>query len=88
MTLSEEKLTDQVINLGYLAHTYEKALLDILKVQPLLVEWFKANDIVFRNSPSEERTWENVAFAVYNRLVEADVIARRAIVYGAEEMTS
>ena len=60
--------------------TYRAALEQIAKQQPKTIDWLRANGIVF-DGPlgNDPDNWEQVAFAIYTDLCEADSIARAVL---------
>jgi hypothetical protein len=60
-------------------------LIQIQGLQPRRVAWFRDNGVVFQRAPftsspaSDEERWEQIAFACYTDLCEAESLAREAL---------
>ena len=62
---------------------YDKAadaLREIAAIQPRRVEWFREHGIVFDSAPrADGDRWQNIAFAIYTDLCEAESIASNVL---------
>ena len=55
-------------------------LIQIQALQPKRVAWFREHGIVFDSAPrADGDRWQNIAFAIYTDLCEAEQLAREAL---------